>query len=340
MATIKDISRKTGLGLATISKYLNGGKVKDTNREAIEYAINELGYTVNGFARSLRLRCSKTIGIVVPDLNNIFISSIIVEMEDILRQNGYMAIICDCRSDIKQEKKVVQLLMSKQVDSIVNMPINTDGTHLEPAIKQKLPIVLIDRIYSQLKDKVNAVLLDNISAAFCATSEFIKMGHKNIGIILGPRNIFTSNQRYLGYYQAMLENSLVPLDEHIIYSNYTVEGGYESMYKLFEVEELTAVFVTNYYMTLGAVIAINERSVKIPDEISIIGFDNHQLYQVVRPKLTIISQPLADMGRVAAEILLESMANKENPPQHKIITLASEIFRGDSVKDLRQHTGE
>ena len=105
-----------------------------------------------------------------------------------------------------------------------------------------------------------------------------------------------------------------------------------------EVKGLTAVFVTNYEMTLGAIIAINERSVKIPDEISIIGFDNQQLSQVVQPKLTIITQPLAEIGRVTAEILLESLKNKKYAPQHKIITLESGIIRGDSVKDLNQHS--
>ena len=334
MATIKDISRVTNLSMATVSNYLNGFKVKERNREAIEKAINELNYTVNVMARGLRTNRSMTIGVIIPELTNIFISSIIMEMECILRERGYLVVVCDCHSDKEQEKEIVRLLMNKHVDGIVNMPTNTDGAHLAPALERGLPVVLVDRMPAPLKDKVNAVLIDNIGGVHAAVLKLIEMGHQNIGVILGPRDVFTTSQRHLGYSSALVQNSMLLRDEYIVYSDYTAQGGYESMCKLLELKEMTAVFVSNYEMTLGAIIAINEHGIKIPDKLSIIGFDNQELSQVVHPKLTIVTQPLAEIGHTAAKIMLDNLENRKNPPKNKIATLDTSILYGESVKNI------
>ena len=336
MATIKDISRATNLSLATVSNYLNGHKVKERNRIAIEKAIDEMDYTVNVMARGLRANRSMTIGVIIPELSNVFISSIIMEMESVLRKKGYLVVVCDCHSDSEQEKEIVRLLMNKRVDGIVNMPTTTDGIHLAPVLERELPIVLIDRLPVPLKNKVNAVLIDNIGGVFTAISKLIGMGHQRIGVILGPRDVFTTSQRHLGYSSALVQNSIILRDEYIIYSDYTVQGGYESMNNLLKLKEMTAVFVSNYEMTLGAIIAINEQGIQIPDELSIIGFDNLQLSQVVRPKLTIVTQPLAEIGSTAAEILLDMLENRNNPRENKVATLDTSMLDGDSVKNITE----
>ena len=334
MATIKDISRATNLSLATVSNYLNGHKVKEPNRIAIEKAINEMDYTVNVLARGLRANRSMTIGVVIPELSNVFISSIIMEMESVLRNKGYLVVVCDCHSDCEQEKEIVSLLMNKRVDGIVNMPTTTDGTHLTPALERGLPIVLVDRLPAPLKEKVSAVLIDNIGGVFAAISKLIEMGHQSIGVVLGPQDVFTTSQRHLGYSSALVQNSILLRDEYIIYSDYTVQGGYESMNNLLKLREMTAVFVSNYEMTLGAIIAINEQGIQIPDELSIIGFDNQQLSQVVRPKLTIVTQPLAEIGQTAAEILLDMLENRKSPRKNVVATLDTSMLHGDSVKNI------
>lgn len=127
MATIKDIAQRTGLGLATISKYLNGGHVLDRNRVKIEAAIRELGYTYNEIGRSLKTSRSRTIGVVIPELRNLFITTIITAMEDILRRQGYGVLICDCRTDPEQEAEAVRFLLGKRVDGIINMAVGRDG---------------------------------------------------------------------------------------------------------------------------------------------------------------------------------------------------------------------
>lgn len=307
-ATMKDIARQTGLGLATISRYLNGGKVKAQNRIAIETAISELSFTVNEFARSLKTSKSKTIGVIIPELNNTFVATIITVIEDILRKKGYAVIICDCSTNEDLEKEAVQFLVNKTVDGIINMPVCKDGSHLKPALDKDLPVVLIDRMIAGLSDRVDAVVVDNKQAAKDAASYLITNGHRNIGIIVGPEDVYTSRQRLLGYNQAFAERGL-ECDGYVEYGDYTVHSGYANMQKLLSKHnDMTAVFVTNYEMTLGAIIAINEAGIKLPDELSVIGFDNLQLAQVIKPRLTIITQPLEEIGEQAAAVMLERLS--------------------------------
>lgn len=334
MATIKDIARETGLGLATISKYLNGGRVLEKNKIAIEQAIDRLGYTVNEFARGLKTSRSKSIGVVIPELNNLFITSIITVVEDILRKSGYSVLICDCRTDEEQEREAVQFLLGKRVDGIINMPVSEDGGHLHAALERNIPVVLIDRMIHGLGDVVNAVLVDNVSGVSGAVSTLIRAGHTQIGIIVGPQGVFTSSERLLGYSQALIQNALVPDDANIAYGGYTVQGGYESMRQLLQNPDLTAVFVTNYEMTLGSIIAINELGIKIPEQLSLIGFDNQQLSRVIRPRLTIVTQPLEQIGEAVADILLDALQAADQPPSNRVITLPTGMILGESVRTI------
>lgn len=335
MATIKDIARETGLGLATISKYLNGGKVREGNRAAIEAAVEKLGFTVNEFARGLKTSRSYTIGILIPELNNLFITSIITVIEDILRQSGYAAIICDCRTDSRREAEAIRFLLQKRVDGIINMPTTQDGSHLRGAIARGVPVVLIDRAVPALEGKVSVVAVDNAAASAMATQSLIEAGHRKIGIILGPQDIYTSRQRLSGYRQAMGENGLTPGADCIRYADYTVRGGYEAMGALLKDPSITAVFVTNYEMTLGAIIALEEAGIRIPQQLSFIGFDDLQLAQIIRPALTIVAQPLREIGRVAAQIMLEQVGQStESRKEAQSVVLPTELRAGKSVKDL------
>lgn len=332
MATMKDLANHTGLGLATISKYLNGGHVLDRNREAIEAAVSELGFTVNEFARSLKTSRSRTVGVVIPELSNLFVTSIVTVIEDVLRRSGYGVIVCDCRTDETQEADAVRFLMGKMVDGIICMPVSNSGAQFDAALEKGVPVVLLDRMNGALRGKVSAVLVDNVSASAQAVRLLLEAGHTGIGVILGPREVFTSQQRLLGYHQELLKNGLIPAPELAEYSDYTVQGGYESMKRLLTLPELTAVFVTNYEMTLGAIIAVNELGVRIPEQLSFIGFDNLQLAQVIKPKLTIVTQPLEEIGREAARILLESLSGNEEP---QMVTLSPGMQAGESVRTVK-----
>ena len=331
-ATIKDLARQTGLSLATISKYLNGGKVKENNRIAIEKAIGELGFRVNQAARSLKTRRTKVIGFVIPELDNLFITSIVSTAESELRKHGYAVMISDCGNDPALEKEAVDFLIQRGAECIVNMPVSGGGEHLQSAIDQDIMVILIDRMINALKDKVDCVLVDNLRASYDATQCLLKKGHKEIAIIIGPREIYTSQQRLMGFFQAMLESGLTVSDANVYYSDYTIEGGYQSMTRLLkEHPEITGVFVTNYEMTMGAVLAMNEAGVSYPEQMSVIGFDNMILSRFVKPKLTTVSQPLKEIGRAIADRIIEKLEDQAEDTG-KVIMLPTSLQEGESVR--------
>jgi len=330
--TIKDIAKETGLGLATISKYINGGNVLEKNKVAIEKAIKELDYTVNEFGRSLKTKKSMTVGIVIPELSNIFVTNIITIIEDILRKKGYSIIVCDCRTDQKLEKEVVDFLIRKRIDGLIIMPVSENGEFLNKVVVKKIPIVLIDRILEGLDADV--VMVDNISASEKATKNLVNNGHTKIGIIVGPEEISTSRQRLIGYKNVLKSADITIKDELIAYGDYTVQGGYEKMKHLLKTNKnMTATFVTNYEMTLGAIIAINEMNVKIPDDLSFIGFDNLELSRVIKPNLSIVDQPLSEIGQSVAKTILKRLAEEQSTAKTKIELMTTLIER-DSVKSV------
>ena len=334
--TIKDIQKETGLGLATISKYINGGNVLDKNKKLIDDAIKKLDYSVNEFGRSLKTKKSMTVGIIIPELSNIFVTSIITVIEDILRKNGYSIIVCDCRTDEKLERDVIEFLLSKRVDGIISMPVAITGEYLKKATNRGIPIVLIDRLVEGID--ADAVMVDNRSASEKAIDYLVENGHKNIGIIVGPSDVYTSQQRLIGYKNALSKIGIKANDENIIQANYTVEGGYEGMKKLIsENKDMSATFVTNYEMTLGAIIAINEMNIKIPEDLSFIGFDNLQLSKIVKPKLSIVDQPLEQIGWNAANIILKRLnTNKDSGKLEakQKIELMTSLIKRESVRKI------
>ncbi|HJB28432.1 MAG TPA: LacI family transcriptional regulator [Candidatus Blautia faecavium] len=335
-ATMKDIARRTGLGLATISSYFNGGNVREKNRKKIEEAIEELHYEVNEVARGLKTNATKTIGVVIPELNNVFCSEIITGMEDVLRSHGYATIICDCRTDRNLEKEAVEFLTRKRVDGIINMPVDVSGTHLKAFDRTGKPIVIIDRKIQGLS--CDSVLVDNERAAEDAVEFLMENGHRNIGIIVGPQEIFTAQERLKGYYAAH-EKRGIPVQESLIYhGDYIIQGGVKGLEELVKKNpQMTAVFVTNYEMTMGAVIGINELGIHMPKELSMIGFDNLQFARACSPKLTIVSQPTEAIGEKVAQMILSRLGVGEETEEKTVtLKLQTEIIMGKSVRNLNK----
>ena len=333
-ATMKDIARRTGLGLATISSYFNGGNVREKNRIKIEEAIEELHYEVNEVARGLKTNATRTIGVVIPELNNTFCAEIITGMEDVLRSHGYATIVCDCRTDKKLEREAVEFLTRRRVDGIINMPVDEEGNHLKRFQKTGKPIVLIDRKIQGIN--CDSVLVDNKKAAEDAVRYFIERGHRNIGIIGGPEEVFTAQERMAGYYKA-LESAGIPVSDSLIWhGDYTIQGGVRGLEELVQNNpEMTAVFVTNYEMTMGAMIGVNELGIRIPEQLSMIGFDNLQFARACNPKLTIVAQPTDGIAKEVAKVMLNHLENTGEASRELFSEkLETEIIAGKSVRVL------
>ena len=333
---MKDLSRETGLGLATISKYFNGGTVREKNRILIEAAVKKLHYVPNEVARSLKTQHSRVIGVIIPELSNAFITSIISSMEDILRKHDYAVIVCDCRSDAKREKDAVEFLLHRRVDGLINMATDTTGAHLKAPLASGIPVLLIDRLIESLRGKVSAVIIDNVHAASQAVEKLTGLGHRQIGLVLGSPDLYTTNQRLTGYLNALKEAGIKPTEEYIRYGDYTMDGGYQAVLDLLKLKNRpTALFVTNFEMTLGTMLALQHSGVRVPEDLSVIGFDKLELFGEIFPNLTLIRQPQLSIGREAANLMLDMLSNEENGGC-RIVTLTTELTEGSSVRPLKK----
>jgi len=330
-ATIKDISAMTQLSISTISKYLNGGVLRPANKEKIEQAIIDLDYRVNEFARSLKTNKSMTIGILIPSLNNMFCTQIVSIAEHKFRLHGYSVIVCDTGDD-DIERQVIEFMVNKKVDGIITMPNSLIGDQFILPISMNIPIVMFDHRPREMICDV--VMIDNAFATKRATEYLINKGHTKIGIIIGPQITLTAQERMLGYRTAYYENNLIVDENHILYGDYSIDGAYEIVKKALSSKlDITALITTNYDMTIGTVIAINELGINIPDELSLIGFDNYQLAQVVKPKISIITQPMDEIGNTVADIMLKRLTGK-GPDELQIVKFKTGFIEGDSVMDL------
>jgi len=330
--TIKDVARKAGLSIATISKFLNGGNVMEQNREVIASAIDDLGFRVNEIARGLKTSRTMTVGVLIPSLENVFCTSIVANVENILQQSGYSTIICDYREDVVLEREKLEFLLNKMVDGFIYMPLGNQAEFVSKLVADDMPVILIDRPLPGVA--CDTVLVDNLNASYHAVEQLIVFGHRRIGIIGGPASIYTAQDRLKGY-RRVHEDFGIAIDEDLVLAgDYSVESGYRLMADFLKrPSPPTAVYVTNYEMTLGAVMALNESRVKVPDEISVIGFDNLQLAKVVKPTLSIVVQPIQAISETAAAILLRRLkADRTGFPA--IHRLKTELLMGESVKNL------
>ncbi|MEO8409618.1 MAG: LacI family DNA-binding transcriptional regulator [Propionivibrio sp.] len=334
--TIKDVARQTGLSIATISKYLNGGNVLERNRQAIAVSIGELGFRVNEIARGLKTSRTMTVGVLIPDLENVFCTSIVAHIENVLQQSGYGTIVCDYREDPDLERAKLEFLANKLVDGFIYMPLGKqDGDvdrYVAQLIANDLPVILIDRPLAGTG--CDTVLVDNLNASYNAVEHLIVRGHRRIGIIAGPTGIYTAQERLKGYRRVHEDFALAIEADLILEGDYSIESGYRLMTDFLDrPARPTAVYITNYEMTLGAMMALNEGRVVVPDDISIIGFDNLQLARIIKPALAIVVQPIQAIGETAAGLLLKRMKNDRSgfPAIHRLKT---EFVVGASVRNL------
>ncbi|MFW5980458.1 MAG: LacI family DNA-binding transcriptional regulator [Halanaerobiaceae bacterium] len=307
LATMKDVARYAEVSIATVSKYLNGGNVLDKNEEKIQEAIETLDYRVNEIARGLKTNQSMTVGILIPSLKEIFFTSIISYIENILEKRGYSIIVCDYGEDLALEEEKIEFMLKKMIDGLILVPLKDEVDQIKKVMKEDIPIVLIDRMISGIE--CDAVVTDSVNGSYKAVEELLKRDHTRVGIINGPENIYTSQQRLEGYKRAHQDYNIDIKNQLIKYGDYEVQGGYKKTKELLNRSDPPgAIFVTNYDMTIGTLMAVNEKGVKIPDELSLIGFDNiMQLSQIYKPSLSFVSQPMQEIGTTAAEILLKRL---------------------------------
>jgi len=327
--TIKDVAAETGLAISTISKYMNGGNVREENKKRIKEAVNRLGYLPNSMARGLRSAKTYTVGLLVSffdDEHMILMSSMI---EKVLQENGYFMIICCYKESPERAKSSIDFLLQRQVDGVILEGYMTADEYTKPFETAGIPVVCLETLIG--KGKNDAVVSDGTWGSYCAVEDMIARGHTRIGIITGPKGYYTSDERLRGYYR-VLEDYRIPVrEEYIIEGDYTYNAGLNGLEQLWKLKKKpTGVFISNYFMCIGAVAAINRIGIKIPDDLSIVSYDDMELSLLMRPNLSAVKQPFSEMGEMAASILIRRMNDDYSDFPRKIRLKSSYIMR-DSV---------
>lgn len=329
--TMKDLARKTNLSLGTISRYINGEKIKEKNKLLIDAAIEELHYQINEVARSLKTKRTKSIGIVLPvfNLHNMGIVDF-VQMK--LRTKNYGALIVCSNNDAADETNCLDFLLNKLVDGIILLPCAGSNHHLEKVKQRKIPLVIVDDYFKD--DYCDFVISNNRKASAWGMEQFIEKGHREIVLLLGPENHFTAQQRLKGCLDSLAAHS-IPVDKSlIIHTDYTFLDACQKLKKILtERKDITGVFATSYYLTQAVYSVVNDLGLKMPDDLSLVAYDNLDLTKFVTPKPYIIGQKIEKIASIACEKVLKK-DQFENNGDSRIDVVDTENEIGYSIKML------
>jgi len=331
MATIHDVAKKAGVAPITVSRVINNsGYVSEKLRAKVNNAINELGYVPNVLARSLKSKRTNTIALVFTDITNPFFNILARGVEDTASEAGYNVIFCNTDESQDQEDNYIQLLLQKQVDGILLVPADVNSESINIIRKQNTPIVVIDRNVAH--DNVDIVRGDSEGGAYNLTKHLIDLGHKRITLIGGPEKVSTSVDRVKGYQQAMLDHGLDAFIDYY-YGQYSVQSGTDLTNQVFSQEiKPTAIFGGNNLIAVGAMTALQELNIKVPDDVAVVSFDDIPKNLIPNPFLTAIVQPPYEIGQKATELLLSRIQDEgeSEPAYQEIVFPVKLIVRASS----------
>jgi len=307
MTTIADVARYAGVSVATVSHVMNRTRhVEPETAERVRAAIAALRYSPNSLARSLRRGETKTIGLLLPDNSNPFFASVARQIEDAGFVAGYTVILCNSDGSAEKEERYLSVLMAKQIDGLI-FAGSSDHARVFSQLSAAVPAVLLDREIHSVN--VDTVLVDHDHGGYLAGRHLVGLGHKRIGVIGGPRDSSSSPARLRGFVRALGEAGVELPADAVVDSDYHFAGGRLAMERLLtQVPDITAVFACNDLMAMGAITALRSRGLRVPDDISMIGFDDIPYAVTTWPPLTTIAQPVEKIGTRAVSLLLERVA--------------------------------
>jgi len=303
--TIKDIAKLAGVSTATVSRVVNNDpRVSEETREKVLKYLEKSHYKVNNIARSLKTNKSHTIGFLCPELPNIFFMMVAKGVEDELKKRGYSLIVCSSNENINEEENYANLLCEKCVDGVIIIPVSNKGMHFNQFREAGIPVILVDRITEDFNADV--VVVDNINGSYEAIEYLIKQGVKRIGYIGGNLQLSNARERDEGYKRA-LNDYYIPVDESIIrYGDMHAQSGYEKMKELLETNDPPQhIFISNYFMHVGAVKYLAEQNNEVTRRVSLTVFDDIELSSFLGFNYVLISQPMVEMGNKAVQLLLD-----------------------------------
>ena len=333
--TVKDVAKDAGVSSATASRVLgNYGYVSDEVRVAVLESARKLGYRPHAIAKSMVNGETKTIGFVVGDIENPFFASLAKYVNALISLQGYTMMVYTTDENIEEEIRGVDSLISKQVDSLIIAPSSSsEFSHIIAAQNSGVSVVLVDRPLPNIK--IDSVSVDNIQAMAEAVSYLIGLGHREIGFLSDSLEISSNQERLTGYSKAYTDKGL-SVDEGLIkITGYTVMDGYRGAVALLSSPRRPSAVVTaNNFMTTGFLLAVHDMGLVIPDQISLIGFDDMDWYKLTNPPITTISQPIKRIGQEVSRLLLSRMANKGEITHSETLLLNTHLIHRMSTKKL------
>lgn len=336
--SLKDVAKRAGVGVGTASRVLNNAEhVSEEKRNLVLQAIKDLNYQPDAIARSLKTKTTKNIGVILNNITNPFYADLLRGLEIVAVEAGYSLLFVDMYIQKYEWAGVLNNLCNRKVDGIIYVGNCVTDEMAKVILKLPVPFVFTSTsvdVNEIDRKKIYSVDIDNEMAAYDVTKKLIEYGHRDIGIILGEEDDpYSTLYRYIGYKKALDEYNIEVNMDWKHFGDFTFESGYEAMTKILECEKIpTAIFAISDLMAIGASKAILESGRKIPDDISVFGFDGINNSKYFHPEIATVNQPRFMMGRLAAEKII-GLINKENDIEIETI-LSYELIIRESIKKI------
>jgi LacI family transcriptional regulator len=333
MATMNDVAKAANVSIATVSHVINGTRFVSAERvERVHNAMRELGYTPDATARSLRIGRTDTIGLVVPDNSNPFFASLARWIEEAGFESGYTTVLANSNERPDREHRYVSTLVSKRVDGLILSPSRGDHSTLTRLLQNaNIPVVVVDR--DAALPNADVVLYDNEGGSIEATRYLLELGHTRIGCVAGPSDASSATERANGFRKAIADAGLP--EQPVVEGDFHFVGGREATARLLDRgTDVTALFAANDLMAAGAIRELHSRGMRVPEDISVMGFDDAPLAEMVFPALTTMRQPLQDMAHAAVSLLLSRVTSGDGGAPVRKVLSTSLVIR-DSTAPAR-----
>ena len=329
--TIKDVAKLAGVHPSTVSRVINDDpRISEKTKKKILLIVNKLRYTPNAIARGLKTKRTYTLGMLIPDITNPFFAEIARGVEDVANKNNFNVILCNTDDKLKKERIYLQILRGKRVDGLILGTAHVKDKSILELEMKKFPYILISRNIEGL-DK-NCIIVDDVEGGMMATEYLIKLGHRRIAHITGPLKTRSALNRLKGYKLALKKYKIKYQEELVEEGDFRIKGGYQAMKKFLKLlEPPRAIFAANDLLALGAMQAIQKKNFHIPEDFSVVGFNDIELASFVYPALTTIRQPMLEMGELAVKMLLRIIEEGEFN-QRRVILQPKLIIRESCKK--------
>jgi LacI family transcriptional regulator len=328
VTTVADVAGRAGVSVSTAARVLSGhGYASDDTRRIVLEAAKELGYVPNQVARSLRTRQTRTIGLLIGDVENSFYSVIAKNVESAAKDAGYHVLLCNSDDDASIEREYVQLLDGMRVDALIITPTADNARQLTRLLQSGTVIVQVDRRVEGLA--ADAILVDNEAGAASAVTHLIESGHTRIGILTGELDVLTAHGRLLGYRRALEEHRLPVHDELVSSGSFHRDHAIDNAIAVIRADPRpTAIFAANNILAEALMIALDREGLRVPHDVSVVAFDDVPWMSMVEPPVTAVRQPVADMARSAAELALRRLRDGREERPSSVVFGTELIARG------------